>query len=270
MLRLSSDAQAHAVGGAAAGAILWTCAVLLGLPLVAGFEGHDFTIPAVLLGAAVALTRLRAALYVTTAILALVVAIVAYTPVIERPVRSLVRRDPPPGVPPGAVVVLGADVTTDSLLYGQGLDRLLSGLELVKRGAAPVLVIPGNTREERGRRVPATPDQLRLIALAGVAGSTILVSDSVYSTRDEAVRAQELLRPRGIRRVYLVTSPAHTGRACRTFERAGLTVTCTPSVSRDVPFTPGALYRAEDRLAAFRWWLYEQAAFAYYHARGWI
>lgn len=258
------------VAGAAAGTIIWVGALALGIPLVAGFHGHDFTIPVALIGALAGLTRLRGILYVKAAIIALVVAIVAYTPIIERPVRSLVRRDPPPGVAPGAVVVLGADVTPDSLLIDQSLDRMLTGLELVKRGAAPVLVIPGNALEERGRRVPATPDQLRLIALAGVAGSTILVSDSVRSTRDEALRARDLLRPRGIRRVYLVTSPAHTTRACRTFERVGISVTCTPSVSRDVPFTRGALYRSRDRLAAFRWWLYEQAATAYYHMRGWV
>lgn len=268
--RASATVLPRLAAGAAAGAIVWTCAILLGIPLLAGFDGHDFTIPALLLGALLGLTRVRSALYVLAAALVLVTAIVAYTPLVERPVHSLVRRDPAPGVQPGAVVVLGADVTTDSLLYDQSLDRMLSGIELVKRGAVPVLVVPGNAREERGRRIPATPDQLRLVALAGIATDTLLVTDSVYSTRDEAVRALELLRPLGIRRIYVVTSPAHTGRACRTFERVGFTVTCTPSISRDIPFAPGTLYRSRDRLTAFRWWLYEQFAWRYYHARGWI
>lgn len=264
------DRLGHLAAGAAAGAILWACAMALGIPRLAGLEGHDFMIPAALLGAVVALTRLRAVLHVTAAAVALVVAIVAYTPLVERPVRAQVRRDPPPGVPPGAVVVLGGDVTTDSLLVEQSLDRMLTGAELAQRSAVPVLVLPGNVLEDGNRRVPATPDQRRIIALAGLDGATLLVNDSVYSTHDEALRTREQLFPRGIRRIYLVTSPIHTTRACRTFERAGITVTCTPSVSRDVPLTPGTLYRSRDRLAAFRAWLYEQAATGYYHMKGWI
>ena len=242
----------------------------LGIPRVAGFEGHDAMIPAAILGALLGLTRIRTLLYVTAATLALAVAVVAYTPIAGGLARSLIRRDPVPAVAPGAVVVLGADITADSLLVAQSLDRMLTAVELVKRGAAPVLLIPGNVVKVRGREVPSTPDQLRLIALAGVGTATLLVSDSVASTRDEAVRARDLLRPRGIRRVYLVTSPLHSWRACRTFERAGIAVTCTPSLSRDVPLTPGALVHSRDRLAAFRLWLYEQAASAYYHAKGWI
>lgn len=258
------------VAGAAAGVVFWMCAMALGIPEVVGFRGHDFMIPAALIGALLALTPLRSLVFVGTAALGLVAAVVAYTPLIERPARSLVRRDPAPAMPSGAVIVLGADVTTDSLLHGQALDRVLGGIELVKRGVAPILVLPGNTVEERGRSVPATPDQLRLVALAGIGGSTLLVTDSVRSTRDEAVRARQLLHARGIRHVQVVTSPMHTWRACRAFERVGLIVTCTPSVSRDVPMTPGALYRSADRLAAFRLWLYEQVASGYYHMRGWI
>lgn len=244
--------------------------LLLGIPRVAGFENaRDFTIPAALLGALVGVTALRRVLYVTTALVALLVAVIAYTPVIEQPFRSLVRADAAPVVPSGAVVVLGADVTPDGLLVGQGLDRMLTGVALVQAGAAPLLVIPGNTMTFHGRAVSARQDQQRIIRLAGIDSSAILVTERVFSTRDEAMRASSLLTPKGIRRIHVVTSPSHTGRACRTFERVGFVVTCAPSISRDVPVAPASLFRSADRLEAFGWWLYERVATAVYHLKGW-
>lgn len=261
-----------AATGAAAGTLLWVGAILLGIPRLAGFEGHDFTVVSALLGALAALTPLRTALYVKTAVVALIVAVVAYTPVIERPVHALVRRDALlAGNPrPDAVVVLAEGITADSLLWPQALDRLLSGAEYVKTGVAPRLVITRNVERYRGRGIPSTPDQQRIVALAGIDPASVQVVDSVHSTRDEAVRAWQLLAPQGIRRIVLVTSPMHSGRACRTFQRVGFSVTCWPSVSRDVPFTRGALHRSMDRLRAFQQWLYERVAFQYYHLKGWI
>lgn len=258
------------LAGAGAGTLLWTGLELLGVPYLAGGPGYDLVLVAAVLGALAGLTRVRWWLYGATAATALVVAAIAYTPFAERAVRSLVRRDPVPAVASGAVVVLGADITPDGLLFGQSLERMLTAVELMKAGTAPLLVIPGNVLEERGRRVPARLDQQRLITLAGADPSTVLVADSVYSTRDEAERARTLLGQRGIRRIHVVTSPAHTGRACRTFERVGFVVTCTPSTSRILPLTPGTLYRSSDRLLAFRLWLYERAAFQFYHMKGWI
>lgn len=268
----SRSRLAHVAAGAACGLILWTCAMLLGIPWLVGMEGHDFTLVAALIGALFGLTRLRTWTYVKTAVVVALVAVIAYTPLIEAPARSLVRRDTPvPGsAPAGAVVVLAADITPDSLLVQQALDRLLAGASLVKDGAAPRLVISHNTVRIRGRRIPSTPDQWRIIRLAGIDPAQVLVVDSVHSTRDEAVRAWALLAPQGVRRVVVVTSPAHSGRACRTFQRVGFAVVCMPSESRDVPFTRGTLTGSADRLGAFRLWLYEQAARQYYHLKGWI
>ena len=261
-----------AATGAAAGTLLWVGAMLLGIPKLVGFEGHDFTLVSTLIGTLFALTPLRKALYVKTAVVAATVAVIAYTPVIERPAHRLVRRDSlPANFPrPDAIVVLAADITSDSLLLEQSLDRMLSGAELVKGGLAPRLVVSRNTVPVRGRDVPSTPDQQRIVALGGLDAAQVLVVDSVHSTRDEAVRAWRLLSPQGIRRVVVVTSPAHSGRSCRTFAKVGFHVTCWPSVSRDVPFTRGAVWASEERLAAFRLWLYERLAFQYYHLKGWI
>lgn len=259
--------------GAAAGLILWTCAILLGVPNLLGFrDGYDFTSVAAIIGALLALTPLRRVLYLKAAVLVLLTALVAYTPLVERPVQRLVRRDAPlAGSPtPGAVIVLGADITADSLLTGQSLDRMLTAVELVRQGAAPRLVLTGNVARYGRRTVPSAADQQRLIRLAGIDPAQVQVADSVFSTRDEALRAWAHLAPQDIRRVIVVTSPAHSGRACRTFERVGFAVVCAPSISRDVPFTPGTLGGSADRLTAFGLWLYERVAFQYYHLKGWI
>ena len=246
--------------------------MVLLIPQLAGFHGHDFTLVAALLGALAALTPLAHWLYAKTIVVVLLVAVVAYTPVAERAARSLIRSDPldTGHAPPGAVIVLGEDITPDSLLGRQALDRMLTGAALVQAGVAPQLVVTRNITRVHGHAVPSTPDQRRIASLAGIDSARMQVVDSVHSTRDEAVRAWTQLSAQGIRRVVVVTSPIHTGRACRTFQRAGFSVICRPAVSRDVPVTPGALHRSEDRLRAFGLWLYEQAAFTYYHLRGWI
>lgn len=263
----------HLAAGAAAGLILWTCAILLGVPNLLGFrDGYDFSLVAASIGALSALTPLRRALYVKAVVFVVLTALIAYMPLVDGPVKRLVRRDaPPPGSPaPAAVIALGADITADSLLTGQSLDRVLAAAELVQSGAAPRLVLSGNFARYGRRFVPSTPDRQRLVRLAGIDPAQVQEVDSVFSTRDEAVRAWAQLAPQGVRRVVVVTSPAHSGRACRTFERVGFAVVCAPSASRDVPFTSGTLRGSADRLAAFRLWLYERLAFQYYHLKGWV
>ncbi|MFN2565563.1 MAG: YdcF family protein, partial [Gemmatimonadaceae bacterium] len=92
--------------------------------------------------------------------------------------------------------------------------------------------------------------------------------DSVFSTRDEAVRMRELARSLDISSVAVVTSPTHTYRACATFEKVGFAVTCVPSESRDVAL--GSLGDVTDRVRAFQLWLYEMAGLAKYRVRRWI
>ena len=69
----------------------------------------------------------------------------------------------------------------------------------------------------------------------------------------------------------LVTSPTHARRACATFERAGLPVTCVPAESRDLVLEgPRALAGTEQRATAFAQWLYETVGWWVYRARGWV
>ena len=96
----------------------------------------------------------------------------------------------------------------------------------------------------------------------------VLFVRNVHSTHDEALQFVALGRARGWQRVALVTSPLHTRRSCRTFERAGLPVTCVPARAREYSLLRlGSMF---SRLNVFRDVLYETMATLVYSMRGWI
>jgi len=221
----------------------------------------------VLVGAVVGLTRAAIALWVASALSILIFCIVAMTPFVTTllPTSALVRRDALPKGGVDAVVVLSAGITADSLLGPEALDRLLTGLALMRDSVANTLVVTEPRRSKHGSTTAS--DQIRVRSLVARPFPMLMV-DSVYTTRDEAVNSWSLLRPRGATRVAVVTSPLHTRRACATFEQVGFTVYCVPAVSRVYSVT--AADNGTDRLNVFREWLYERSAWLEYRARGWV
>jgi uncharacterized SAM-binding protein YcdF (DUF218 family) len=115
--------------------------------------------------------------------------------------------------------------------------------------------------------VSDSADLQSIVAFAGAATRVIFV-DSVVTTRTEATRTAAIARANRWSTVAVVTSPMHTRRACATFEAVGLRVVCVPAAVRESGLYPGA--NAEDRLRAFRSWLYEMFASSSYKSRGWI
>jgi uncharacterized SAM-binding protein YcdF (DUF218 family) len=221
-------------------------------------------------GASLALSRLRLLLWIGASVTILLCAVVALTPLTTSalPTRALVRRDAvaSASLPLDAVVVLSGGITADSLLEPEALDRLLTGLTLMQEGAAPLLVVTRARRRDGGG---ADGDQQRVRALVARSFPMLLV-DSVRTTRDEAVNARRLFQERGVAapRVAVVTSPLHTRRACAAFETVGFAVTCVPATSR--AYSVARATSASDRLALFRRWLYERAAWAEYRRKAWV
>jgi len=82
------------------------------------------------------------------------------------------------------------------------------------------------------------------------------------------VRTAMLFRERGWKRVVVVTSPLHTRRACATFEKMGMTVSCVAAEWREVAIN--TLRSPEDRIRTFQVWLYEMAGTVRYNQLGWI
>jgi uncharacterized SAM-binding protein YcdF (DUF218 family) len=158
-------------------------------------------------------------------------------------------------------------LTPDALIRHEGMDRLLTGLSLARRGLAPVVLVSRERRSFSGQAVSDSADLQSIVAIAGAPARVIFV-DSVVTTRTEAMRAAAIARANRWSTVAVVTSPMHTRRACATFEAVGLRVVCVPAVVRESGLYPGA--NAEDRLRAFRSWLYEIFASSSYKSRGWI
>jgi uncharacterized SAM-binding protein YcdF (DUF218 family) len=190
--------------------------------------------------------------------------LIADTPIMSPPAAAWVRADSLPARA-DAIAVLSSDVNSAGMLDDRATGRLLTGLELLQRGVAPLLITTEVTTRVGGRTIRSTPDQERLVTLAGVRDAWSYVTD-VHSTRDEALRVAERLGAGGT--VVVVTSPMHTRRACATFEMLRLRVWCMPS--REPEFAAWHPKTSGDRLEAFRQYAYERLGMAEYRVKGWV
>lgn len=264
--RTSKEVTRDALVGAILGTLCAVAAHVLGVQQLLRRPDLIFYIPAAFVGAALGVTRLRPLLLIGAGIIALLCVVVAYTPLVSEAARPLVRRD---SIPPrvDAIAVLSMGVTPDGLMRGETLERLLSGLMLARGGLAPVMLVSMERGAGNGASVSDSADLRNVTALLGTATPIIFV-DSIFTTRTEALRMRAIARSNGWKTVAVVTSPMHTRRACATFEAVGFKVVCVPAVVRGSGLPPGS--NAEDRLRAFRSWLYETFATEEYRRRGWI
>lgn len=248
----------------------------LGLLLVVTYLATDFPRPfggwvdiglAIVLGAALGgLASLRRVATICT-VTAAIVALLGFTPVMRAPVRSLIRRDSIPAERLDAVIVLSSAVSSDSLLDPAAVERLLTGLAVFRDNGARLLVTTRSAVSHSNRRMESDTDRRRLIDLAADTGRWHAVGP-VSTTHDEAVKTAALLLPFEQKHVAVVTSPLHTRRACRAFERAGFQVTCVPADER--LYAVYAFDSPTTRLHATADWIYEQLAMIEYRVRGWV
>ena len=257
----------RAIDGAVLGVVFWLLLLVFGVPWIFHIGGFGGLWPSALLGILIGLTRWRVALLAAVVAMSVLLLVIAYTPVIVEPSRSLIRNDPLPASA-DAIVVLAAGTNEDGLILAQATDRLLKGLELLNRGIAPVLVLGREADSVGNRLVTPRDDHERIIGLVRGARAKVVTSGLTHSTRDEAVRTAMLYRARGWKRVVVVTSPLHTRRACATFERMGMTVSCVAAEWREVAIN--TMRSPEDHVRAFQVWLYEMAGTARYYQLGWI
>lgn len=267
----SRDKRALTAGeGAILGMAIWVILMALGFPWIFHLEGFDGFVPCAILGAVLGWLGWRRVTMGTLTALCLALVVIAFTPIMAGPVRSLVRSDPLPAHA-DAVMVLSAGVNDDGTISHPSMDQLIKGMELVNRGIAPVLIVTREAYIINGRLVTSQRDQERIVSLTPGGVSRLVNAGVTHSTHDEAVRAVALVRARNWKRIVLVTSPLHTRRACATFEKAGVVVSCTPSNTRG--FALGAiagLGSPMDRMRAFQVWLYELAGTLRYRQLGYI
>ena len=157
--------------------------------------------------------------------------------------------------PAEAVVALGGGVVRGALA-DPSLRRALEGIRLQRLGLAPLILFTGEPLE--------TALRVQLAHELGVPPDAILTA-TVNTTHEEARAAAELLRPRGIDSVLLVSGSIHLTRARGAFEREGFEVLPAPADSRGIPGSVTA-----ERLVVMRLLVREIVALWYYRAAGYL
>jgi uncharacterized SAM-binding protein YcdF (DUF218 family) len=121
-----------------------------------------------------------------------------------------------------AIVILGAPLRADQTLSSLAAERVRVGIDLYRRGLAPVVCVTGgHCPPGHGHTEAEAEGAARWLRAAGVPESALRVDRLATSTRENAARAAALLLPEGRRRVWLVTQPFHMRRAMFYFRRAG-------------------------------------------------
>jgi len=119
---------------------------------------------------------------------------------------------------------LGGEADAIVVLGCRGLARLTRrldrGIRLFLTGAAPLLLLSGGG----SGRVPEAEIMRRMALARGVPDASLLVESRSRDTVENAREAARLLRPRGGRKVLLVSDRAHLPRAALLFRLAGLRV----------------------------------------------
>jgi uncharacterized SAM-binding protein YcdF (DUF218 family) len=162
-----------------------------------------------------------------------------------------------------ALVVLAAGMQSKGVLNDASLRRAVQGIVLERKGLAALLVFSGSPIN--GGHPTEAEVRTALARDLGVSPRAILTDVGAHTTREEAIRLADLLKPRGVHRILLVTDSQHMVRALPLFERAGFDV--LPATADDVS---EAVESPEGRLRLVRNVLQEFFARVYYRSAGYL
>ena len=207
------------------------------------------------------LAGLRTVLRVIGALALIAFAATAFTPLTSVVDRAL---DVGERIQPAAAIVVlgGGGVRGEDDLSDVSLRRTLRGVDLYRRGLAPVIVFSGPQMAQG----PAEAEvRAALARRLGVSAAAILTESMALTTRQESTRIAALLRPRSVQRILLVADRQGMRRAAGLFSRAGFEV--LPAPADDVSGVAGS---PEERLDLARRILIELTALAYYRAAGYL
>jgi len=231
----------------------------LNLDVLLGSFSHVILLTAII-GGVIALTRFVSALWIANAVLLMGMVVIGYTPLVARLTRVLATRQSL-GQADAVIVLAGGDVS-DNTIDAHSQDRLLHGLQLMRAGYAPLLILTQPADENAIWPTLARQE----ISQLGLHLSVEVVGP-VRDTHDESLAVVRLLRSHGWNRVILVTHSWHMRRAAALFQKAGVTVFCSPCHDSRCS---DRLETADDRLTAFGYWLHEVVGYAVYRRRGWV
>ena len=127
------------------------------------------------------------------------------------------------------VIVLGgmtddeASAASGTPSYGDAVERLLVGFDVLRTGHAKVALLSGGST--RAGRLPEW-NEARVLARQleawGIAKERLVVDEVSLNTHQNAIESVRIARERGWKKVLLVTSAAHMERAAGCFRAQGI------------------------------------------------
>jgi uncharacterized SAM-binding protein YcdF (DUF218 family) len=166
--------------------------------------------------------------------------------------RPLERRDVVEAA--DAIVVLGAPVRADGTLTDVVEERVRAGVDLWKRGLAPLLCMTGGRGPGMVADISEAEAMARRARDLGVPVRALVLEATSRNTSTNARNIKQLLDGRGVAaRVVVVTQPFHSRRAVLWFRRVGLDA---------VAWRIGDSLQFRHPKRALRWLLKEYASLA--------
>ena len=144
-----------------------------------------------------------------------------------------------------SLVLLGCRVVGPAALSPPARRRALRAAEALHSGLTHQILACGGKAWDGVRESDA---MCAFLLEQGVPESALVRESSSHSTRENAHFAAELLLPRGVRRVWLVTCDWHMSRALHCFEGAGFRAEPLPALSPPIPLGAGFVRGARERL----------------------
>ena len=179
-----------------------------------------------------------------------------------------------------AIVILGGGAEPSRYEAGgvrmtRAGDRILTGLELLRLGCAPVMLVGGGfVRVDGVLKIESELVVGRIQAWQPSGEWEILSLGAATDTHDEALRLIPIAKQRGWKRILLVTSACHMRRALDTYRAAGFDAVPAPcnflvagSATKAglEPGMPGS--GGLERLGI---WMHEVIGYEVYRLRGWL
>ena len=119
------------------------------------------------------------------------------------------------------IVVLDLTTPTD-IEFGEGVERILAGIKLIKAGYGKFLIIAGGSGDllDQTKREAVL---LRQFAIEqGVPAAQILIDADSRNTYENAVNTKKMMAQQQLASSLLITTAAHLPRALGCFEKIGL------------------------------------------------
>lgn len=185
--------------------------------------------------------RLARWLITIAALLLLVLAMPAVANVMLGALERNLPTTPPSAKPPGAIVILGADVShivgapSGETVGRLTLERLRAGAALQRKTQLPILVSGGDLPHDTTPLAALMRDSLTQDFQVPVRWTEDRSRDTWQNARDSAA----ILHADGINSIYLVTHSWHERRALMAFAGTGIAVTAAPTpLDRSAPLIP--------------------------------